>query len=181
MKNLEPDSFIVKVAYYLANEGDIPTRTSLCALFWRFVAHLFILIPSAWAIYIAFVVVGSVGGFAAGYRLKTEAEMSTNKESNFTPIQRWPKVLGFRVTIVNLAILVGIVVALGLSVRALFRAIVSLPHWSIGTVVGVVGVLLIILLQKKTKVLSLTWEFLKATKRGLCPIITISHKSTTSS
>lgn len=173
MKSLEPDSFIVKVAYYFREDDDaLPKQTSLCALFWRFVFHL-ICIPIAWAIYAVWFVVASILGFAAGYRLKTEAEMSTNKESNFTPIQRWPKFLGVRVTIVNLVILVGIIVALALSVRALFRVILSLPHWSISTAAGVVGVLLLILLQKKTKVLSLTWEFLKATKRGLCPIITI--------
>lgn len=174
MHKLKRDGFVIKVAYYLNEEYEIPARTNLCWLFWRFVLHLFIILPIFFIVACLFLAVASIFGIFLGDRI-TICEGDDSKNHIMTEIKNWPfKIRGHRILPIYI-----VLVVLGLYLVWL----VSLATWvtvlvevAAGVALACAALAVIFVLIKKgmrTQTMALFTAWLKAKKQRVCPIIEI--------
>ncbi len=94
---LKKNSFVAYVAYDnpLGTGPRVPTHTSICPLFWRFLFGLLIKWPIGVIVGVVLLTLASAVGLLLSHRIATTQESESYGKS-FVPIKKWPTLRGWR-------------------------------------------------------------------------------------
>lgn len=107
---VKKERFVFKTAYRFMSKDDRPNQVNICRLFWRFILHLFILIPGAYGIF--GIVVGSlyVAGFLFCHKPDFDvlADSYRRGRSCWISCEKWPTIGGHRIWPATVLAIIGI-------------------------------------------------------------------------